>query len=158
MRFAIPFAMLLSLALGADTYTGPRPPKPDIPYLVHASNLVPTEAAQAREEQQKKDETTYVIDGASSSARTPLSEPIFLIETDKVSPDHLELFGLEVKNGHREITISQKRRKESPRQYRTLVTRVAERLYRIEASEMLEPGQYSLSPSDSNQAFCFEVY
>jgi len=30
--------------------------------------------------------------------------------------------------------------------------------YRIEASETLENGQYSISPNDSNHVFCFEVY
>ena len=31
----------------ADKYSGPRPPKADLPYLVHADNLVPTEAGVA---------------------------------------------------------------------------------------------------------------
>ena len=62
---------------GADDYTGPRPPKPDVLYLVHASNLVPTEVTEAQQEG-KKDDTTFSVAGAASSARTPLAEPIFL--------------------------------------------------------------------------------
>lgn len=156
MRLAGAVLILVSLCLGAD-YNGPRPPKSDIPYLLHGSALVPTEVVEAKEEGTKKDETTYVIDGAASSARTPLAEPIFLFESDKINPERLELYRLEVKGGRREITISQKRRK-GPRQYRINVTRIAERLYRVEAAISLDDGQYSLSPADSNRAFCFEVY
>jgi len=36
------------VASAADKYNGPRPPKPDLPYLVHADHLIPTEAGQAR--------------------------------------------------------------------------------------------------------------
>ena len=38
------------------------------------------------------------------------------------------------------------------------VNKVDGRLYRVEASEPLENGEYSLSPNDSNKVFCFEVY
>ena len=123
---------------------------------MHASKLVETEAVEAKEES-KKDDITYVIDGTGSTAKTPMAEPVFLFESDKISPERMELYKLDVKNGRREVTINQKKRK-GPRPFRVLVTRLADRLYRIEASETLENGQYSLSPSDSNKAFCFEVY
>ncbi|HZT36573.1 MAG TPA: hypothetical protein VFA28_01655 [Bryobacteraceae bacterium] len=156
MRAPAVFVLLASAALAAEKYTGPRPPQPDIPYLLHASKLIPTEVVEAREEQ-KKNESTYIIPGASSPARTPLAEPIFLIEADKINPERLELYRLEVKGGQREITVSQKRRG-GPRPLKLSVTRIDGRLFRVEAGEMLENGQYSLSPSDSNTAFCFEVY
>lgn len=150
------FLLLACVLPAADKYTGPRPPQPDIPYLLHADKLIPTEAVEAREEQ-KKNESTYIVSGASSPAKTPLAEPIFLIDADKISPDRMELYRLEVKNGQREITVSQKRRG-GPRPLKLSLTRLDGRLYRIEAGEMLENGEYSLSPSDSNKAFCFEVY
>jgi hypothetical protein len=31
-------------------------------------------------------------------------------------------------------------------------------LYKLEAVESLEPGEYSLSPEGSDQVFCFQVY
>jgi hypothetical protein len=148
--------LFVSSGFGAE-YDGPRPPKPDVPYLLHAGKLVETEAVEAKEEPGKKDDVTYAIDGASSPAKTPLAEPVFIFESDKISPERLELYRLEVRNGRREITINQKRRK-GPRQYRVLVTRLSDRLYRVEASQSLEEGEYSLSPSDSNRAFCFQVY
>ena len=155
MRLASAFLCFVTLCLGAD-YSGPRPPKPDLPYLLHASSLVETEAAEAKE-QQKKDDTTYVIAGDSSPAKTPLAEPIFVIASDKLVPERLELYRLEVKNGNREITMNQKK-KRGPRPFHILVTRLADHLYRVDVSEMLDAGQYSLSPSDSNRVFCFEVY
>ena len=81
----------------AQKYDGPRPPKPDVPFLKHADNLVATEVAQAKEEK-RKDDTVYTIEGASSSAKTPLAEPIFLFQSEKLHPDKLQLFKLDNKN------------------------------------------------------------
>ena len=35
--------------MAADKYTGPKPPKADVPYLLHADTLIETEAVEARE-------------------------------------------------------------------------------------------------------------
>lgn len=146
-------------AAAADKYTGPRPPKPDVPYLMHADNLVEPENADAKEEK-RGDETTYVVAGASSPARTPLAEPIFLLETQKIAPESLELYRLEVKNGRRQIMFHAKKKKDNPRPVRLIVSRLEANLYRIEVSENLglENGEYSLTPAGSNQVFCFQVY
>jgi hypothetical protein len=32
------------------------------------------------------------------------------------------------------------------------------KLYRVEANETLENGEYALSPDGSDQVFCFQVY
>ncbi len=147
-----------ALGLAQDEYNGPRPAKPDIPYLMHADNLVETEVTEAREEQ-RKNESTYTITGTSSPARTPLAEPIFLFASEKISPDSLELYRLEVKGGNRQITLSQKRSKDS-RPLRMSVTRLADKLYRLEVNEGLglPNGEYSITPNGSNQVFCFAVY
>jgi hypothetical protein len=144
-------------AASAQKYTGPRPPKPDIVYLVHADNLIPLEVADAKQES-KKDEVTFTVAGASSPARTPLAEPIFLVQSDRIQADHLELYRMEVKNGRREVSMSKSRRRGGPRPLRLAVSKLDGNLYRIEASEVLENGEYSLSPNDSNAVFCFEVY
>ncbi len=142
--------------LAADRYDGPRPPKPDLLYLVHADNLIPTEAVEAHQDN-KKDDTIYTIPGASSSARTPLAEPIFLVQADEVLPDRLELYRLDVKSGHREVTTS-KRRRGGSKALHLSVTKLDGKLYRIEADELLDDGEYAISGSDSNKAFCFQVY
>lgn len=156
MRYLFPILLLATLAVHADDYTGPRPPKPDVLYLVHASNLVPTEVTEASQEG-KKDDTTFSVAGATSSARTPLSEPIFLLRSDKIKPDALELYRFEVKNGRRQLTLS-KKRKDTSGPFHLSITKLDKDLYRVEADEALENGEYSLSPSGSNAVFCFQIY
>ena len=101
-----------AFAAAAQNYTGPLPPKADLPYLKHAENLVPTEMQEAKEEKGKKDDITYVLAGAASNARTPLASPIFLLQADKLVAAKLALYKLEPRNGRREITS---RRRSSPR-------------------------------------------
>jgi hypothetical protein len=156
MRFAGILLFAAAVCFGQD-YDGPIPPKSDVPYLKHADRLIELEAVEAAEET-KRDDITYVIPGVSSPAKTPLAEPIFILQSQKLNPERIELFRLDVKNGRREITINQKRRRGGPRPLRIQITRLAQGLFRIEASETLENGQYSLSPNDSNKAYCFEVY
>jgi hypothetical protein len=156
MRCAFTLFLLAALAAGADDYTGPRPPQADVPYLVHASNLIPTEVTEATQEG-KKDDTTFSVAGAASSARTPLAEPIFLLRSEKIKPDALELYRFEVKNGRRQLTLSRKR-KDSSGPFHLSITKLDKDLYRVEADEALENGEYSLSPNGSNAVFCFEIY
>ena len=139
-----------------EKYSGPVPPKPDVLYLMHATTLMETEVGQAREEKRKND-STYIVSGASSPARTPLAEPVFIVDARQIAPERLELYKLEVKNGNREVSISPKGRRVSVRLYLT-VTKLSGRIYKIEASTPLENGEYAISPSDGNSVFCFEVY
>lgn len=104
----------------------------------------------------RKDATVYTVPGASAKANTPLAEPIFLISTRKLQPERLAIYRFEVRGGQREVIIPKKGRG-GPRPYRVVVTRLDEGLYRIEAAETLEPGEYALTPDDSNLVFCFRV-
>ena len=81
----VAIATLCVGALMAQKYSGPRPAKPDIPYLVHADSLVETEAVEAKEEK-RKDDLAYIIPGANSSAKTPLAGPVFILQGDKLQP------------------------------------------------------------------------
>ena len=146
-------AAFATFAAFGQKYDGPPPPKPDIPYLKHASELVATEAVEAKE-QKKKDESLYTIEGANSPAKTPLAEPVFIFQSDKIVPDSLQLFKLESKSGHREILMSRK----GPQPIRMDVTRLGGNVYKLEVDESLEPGEYSLSPANSNKVFCFAVF
>lgn len=50
----IALALVVSAAVfGAEKYTGPRPPKADVPYLVHADNLIETEVGTAKSDERK---------------------------------------------------------------------------------------------------------
>ena len=153
----LPLLLLAGGAALAQKYDGPRPPMPDIPYLKHADNLVSTEVADAKEEK-KKDDILYIIDGATSSVKTPLASPVLLFQAGKIQADKLQLFKLESKNGHREILFSPKK-KNSAAPIRIDVTKVSsDNLYKIEVNDSLENGEYSLSPEGSDQVFCFSVY
>jgi len=142
--------------IAAQKYSGPRPSKPDVPYLVHADNLVSTEVSEAKEEK-RKDDLAYIIDRAASSAKTPLSGPRFLFQADKLSADKLQLYRFEVKNGHREVFFS-KKGKGSAKPRRIEATSLGDGLFRLDVTESLENGEYGLTPEGSNQVFCFQVY
>lgn len=151
------FAPLLFAALWAASaqtaYDGPRPAKADLPYLKHASNLVATEPGEAKDQKQKND-TIYIVEGPASKVETPLASPIFIFQSDKIAPEKFGLYKFDVKNGHREIVFGPKKQ---PKGIRLEVTRLDKGLYRLEADESLDPGEYSLSPEGSNQVFCFRV-
>ena len=146
-----------AFAATAQNYTGPRPPRPDLPYLKHAENLVPTEVLEAKKEERgKKDDVTYVIAGAVSTARTPLASPIFVMQFDKLVAAKLSLYKLESRNGRREIIFSPKKQ---PKAIGVELTHLNhDRLYRLEVEESLELGEYAFSADGSNQVFCFQVY
>ena len=154
MRYLL-LLCVAALAIQAEDYKGPRPPKADVLYLVHASNLVPTEVLTAQQDS-KKDTDTFTVPGAASPARTPLAEPIFLFRSDRIKPDDLGLFKFEVKNGKRTLTLSLKRKRGGD--LHLAITKLDKDLYRVEADDVLENGEYSVSPAGSNTVFCFEVY
>lgn len=141
----------------ADKYTGPKPPKSDLPYILHARTLVETDAGSAREEK-TKDGVLYVLDGVAAKSRTPLAEPIFILSAKKLVPDKISCWKMTIKGGRRELTIPAKPKKDSPRPARILVTRLEGDLYKLELSENLENGEYVLSPDGTNEVFAFTVY
>jgi hypothetical protein len=142
--------------LGAQKYSGPRPEKPDVPYLLHADKLVAVEVAEAKEVK-KKDDITYTVDGASSPVKTPLAGPVFLFQEGQLSAEKLALYKFDVKNGHREVFFTHKG-KLSAKPRRLNANPLGGGLYKIEVEESLENGEYALSPDGSNQVFCFQVY
>jgi len=150
----LPLLVTAVFAASGQKYDGPVPPKPDLPYLKHADNLIATEATEAKE-QKKKDEILYVIEGAGSPVRTPLAEPVFLLQADKLVPDRLGLYKLESKNGHREVLTTPKKPLKG---IRTMVTKVSGNLYRIQVDESLEAGEYAITPEGANTVFCFQVF
>jgi hypothetical protein len=150
-------AALTLAAVAAEKYDGPRPDKPDIPYLKHASKLIPLETGQMKEEGSKKDESVMAMSGANSPTRTPLAEPIFLFTYDRLDPMRLELYKIENNKGRREIKFK-KKGPNGPRPFKIMVNPLGGKLYRIDVNETLDNGQYCFSPTGADQVFCFEVY
>ncbi|HVT92526.1 MAG TPA: hypothetical protein VHD76_06745 [Bryobacteraceae bacterium] len=150
-------AVVSSIALDAQDYAGPDPPKADMPYLLRAGALIPTEVQQAKEEKRKKNEVAFVIPGAASPVKTPMAAPMFIFLSDKIPADTLQLFRLEVNGSNRELSTGGKKKDQSM-PLRLSVTQLHGKLYRVEAYNSLDPGEYSLSPNSSNEAFCFSVY
>lgn len=140
----------------AEKYSGPQPRKKDVLYLVHGDNLIETEVATAQQSS-GKDGDVFFVSGAASPVRTPLAEPIFLMAADQISPESLGLFRFDVFNGQRQIILTGKKRK-AAKQYHLSVRPYEGGLYRVEAAEALENGEYSISPEGSNKAFCFGVF
>jgi hypothetical protein len=154
LRRLVPLLLAALFAASAQKYDGPRPPKADLPYLKHASDLVATDSVEAKEEKVKQD-TTFSVPGTAATARTPLASPIFIFKSEKIVPEKFGLYKFEVKGGRREITFGPKKQ---AKPIHIEVVRLEKDLYRLEAVESLEPGEYSLSPEGSNQVFCFQVY
>ena len=151
-------AMATLPAQSRQKYDGPRPPKADVPYLLHARNLVELDTGEAREDK-VKDNLRYSLSGSTAKARTPMMEPIFLLKSDKLAPEKLTCYRMEAtKAGQREMAIPSRPKKDSTRPRRMTVTQVADGLYRLELSETLENGEYVLTPEGSNQVFAFAVY
>lgn len=158
LKYLLPFAWC-GICFAQSKYDGPRPPKKDMIYIVHADNLIPTETGDATQEGKKSD-PVYTFPGASSPARTPLAEPIFILDSENITPDSIELYKMDVRSGHREVKVSGGSRHGGTKALRLSVTKLDRGLYKIEAAETLDPGEYSLSPNkgDTNLVFCFEVY
>jgi hypothetical protein len=148
--------LICSGTLLAQKYTGPAPEKSDLPYLVHADNLVATEAGEAKNEN-RKDDVVAVVTGASSPAETPLASPIFILRADKINPDQLEIYKLESRNGRREVVLSHKKKPVAKPVILT-VFKVGDDLYKLEVNQALPNGEYSITPRESDLVFCFRVF
>jgi hypothetical protein len=81
------------------------------------------------------------------------------MESSRLQAEKLELYKANVKNGNREVIVpTGKRSRNAPRPLRLSVSRLEGTLYKIEANQWLDNGEYCLSPSGSQQVFCFQVY
>jgi hypothetical protein len=158
MRIALAALTFAFTLTAASKYDGPRPPKTDMLYLMHADNLIETELGEAAVET-RKDAEIAVLAGSSSPAKTPLAEPIFLIKVSKINPQRLQAYRVEPsKSGKREVIVGHKKGKNAAKPIYLTVSRLEEGLYRVEVDQPLDNGEYTISPDGSNQTFSFQVY
>jgi hypothetical protein len=154
------FILLASLALGLfaqEAYKGPVPDKSDLPFIRHANKLVATDTGEAKDESAKGD-TIYTVPGSNATAKTPLTEPAFIVKVDKLNIQQMQLYKMEPKGGQRVLSLPQKPKKNGPRAVRLSLEPLTSGLYKLEVQEPLENGEYCLSPGGSNAVFCFAVY
>ena len=147
----------LALSLAAFAQGTPKPPKPDVPFLIHAGNLVETETNEAVDESTEK-ETRYAIPGATSPARTPLALPEFALLPESLDPGVLELYRFEPANGRREILIKKKKKILAQPYHVTALPSEEKGVYRLRVAQTLTPGEYCLTPQGANVVYCFTVF
>ncbi len=151
-------AFALVAALHAQSrYDGPRPEKADLPYMLHARNLVETEPGEAVMSTDKRF-TVYTVAGATSSARTPVPEPIFLFKSERINADRLSLYKMTVERGSRVIRFPERPGKNTPKPVFLMVTPLEKGLFKVEVNEPIEDGEYCLTPDGENTVFCFTTY
>jgi hypothetical protein len=134
----------------------PTPEKSDVPYLIHATNLVELEQSTANEETQKNDQL-YWVAGANSPVQTPLAGPQFLFKSDEINPRDFQLYGFESKNGRREVVIRKKKKMVATPHF-VSVFDAGPGLHRVRVDATLTNGEYCLTPNGSNAVFCFAVF
>jgi hypothetical protein len=144
-------------AQNTEKYNGPRPPKPDVPYLLEVNRLIETEVSEASQSAEKNG-TVYSVKGTTSPVRSPMAEPIFLFQASKLNPDRLSLFKMAVKGGDRTLFFPAKRSKDGPKPIYLMVTPLGGGLFKVEVNEFINDGDYCLSPDGSTQVFCFATY
>jgi hypothetical protein len=148
----------LAMVLGAqEAYKGPVPEKTDLPFIRHANKLVATDTGEAKDESAKGD-TIYTVPGAAATAKTPLTEPTFIVKVDKLNVQQMQLYKMDTRSGQRVLNLPQKVKKNGPRPIRLSLEPLSAGLYKLEVQEPLENGEYCLSPGGSNAVFCFAVY
>ena len=133
----------------------PKPPKHDVPFLLHANNLIETESSVATEYNTKKN-LSYRVASRSSGVNTPMARPEFVILTNRLNPHHLKLYGFESKVDHREILL-RKKKKRVAQPYFLSVDQLGETIFHIHVDDILKNGEYCLTPDNSNKVFCFTV-
>lgn len=157
---ALAAAVLLCAALAPAQrakYDGPRPEKPDLPYMLHAQTLLETDPGEAQMTTEKKD-TVYTVAGATSKARTPVPEPIFLLRSERLNADRLSLYKMTVDKGNRVIRFPERPGKNTPKPVFLMVTPLDKGLFRVEVNEPIADGEYCLTPEGENTVFCFTTY
>lgn len=165
IRVSRPALLLLALAAsalllpgqGRNKYDGPRPEKADLPYILHARTLIETEPLQAVQSEDRKT-TVYTVTGATSPARTPVPEPIFLFRSERLNADRLSLYKMDVERGNRVIKFPERPGKNSPKPVFLMVTPLEKGLFKVEVNEPIADGEYCLTPEGENTVFCFTTY
>ena len=99
--------------------------------------------------------TVYRIQGARSPVRVRQGDRIvFVVRLQGGDPRQFQLFRLESRMGYRQ---TQPAMGGSPPALQVTVQRVGSSVYEISPMRALPPGEYAVSPLNSNDSYCFGV-
>jgi hypothetical protein len=99
--------------------------------------------------------TVYRVQGASSPVRVRQSDRIvFVVRLDSGDPRQFQLFRLESRMGSRQTPAAMGG---APPALPVTIKKVGDSVYEITPSRPLAPGEYAVSPLNSNDSYCFGV-
>ena len=149
--------MLISLAATAQVSQNlPDPELEDVPYLLHGDSLVELEQLEATSEE-IKNQLRYSIPGASSTARTPLASPEFLLKPSEINPTDLRLYGFDSDKGNRSL-LYRNTKTVMAQPHLIQVSAASNGLALIRVKVSLPAGEYGLTPTGKDTVFAFTVF
>ena len=100
--------------------------------------------------------TVYRIQGARSNVRVRQSNRVvFVVRFESGGdPRQFQLFRLESRMGYRQTPMSNGG---MPMGLPVTITQVGDRVYETTPTRALAPGEYAVSPTNSNESYCFGV-
>ena len=128
------------------------------PFLRGATRFLPLErevAMASRGGMYGMGGTVYRIQGARSNVRVRQSDRVvFVVRFDAGGdPRQFQLFRLETRMGYRQTPVSNGGAMGLP----VTITQIGDGVYEITPARGLAPGEYAVSPANSNESFCFGV-
>jgi hypothetical protein len=152
---------------GNGSYAGPEPPRidmgPDIvgaPFLRGSSGYIPLEREIGMMSRSGgmygMGATVYRIQGPRSPVRVRQGDRIvFVVRLNAGSdPRQFQLFRLESRMGYRQ---TQPAMGGTPPGLPVTINRIDDSVYEITPARALYPGEYAVSPMNSNESYCFGV-
>jgi hypothetical protein len=99
--------------------------------------------------------TVYRVQGSRSNVRVRQSDRIvFVVRFESGGdPRQFQLFRLESRMGYRQVPVTNGGGMGLP----LTVTQVSDRVYELTPPRGLAPGEYAVSPTNSNDSYCFGV-
>ena len=133
----------------------------DAPFLRGANSFIPLERETAMQTRGggiygMGGATVYRIQGARSTVRVRQNDRIvFVVRLDSGwDPRQFQLFRLESRMGYRQTQSSMGG---SPPVLPVNINKVGDGVFEITPARALAPGEYSVSPANSNDSYCFGV-
>jgi hypothetical protein len=135
------------------------PDYPDAPFLRGSSGYIPLEREVATPARSGgmygMGATVYRVQGARSPVRVRQGDRIvFVVRLSRGDARQFQLFRLDSRMGSRQ---TQQSMGGTPAALPVTINRVGDAVYEITSARPLGPGEYAVSPANSNESYCFGV-